>query len=78
MSYDKQGLSHNKARAVGQSVSGPYSDSRGMYVKKVTTQELSFGDEMSALRYMRNQSGPTTNVLVNSRRLKHIWKDDEM
>ena len=81
MSYDNNGMTHNEARAQGQFVSGPYKTSDGkMVVRRVVRQDIEFADEMSAMRHMRSigRKDPDTRVLVNARRLKHIWKDDDL
>jgi hypothetical protein len=80
MSYDHNGMTHNEARAQGQFVSGPYKTQQGkMVVRTVTRQDIEFADEVSALRHMRSigKKDPTTRVLVNARRLKHVWANDD-
>ena len=79
-SFDDMAGRHFKTRAVGQIYSGPLRavgyDNK---VMKVTFQEMEFKNSVESQRYMdqirKKYAG--RKQLMNSRRMKHISKDDD-
>lgn len=73
-------MTHYEARSTGQYVMGPLERRDGkMVVRSVVKTDIPFEDSDSALRHMRSigRHDPTTRVLINSRHLKMVSRNDE-